>query len=103
MTGDDVTFPCSHGGQWPLGGAARPGPGDFPPPPVHAQPQTWKVIVGAGGDAPNVSLDQMYPKSLMIHVGDTVSFERTVPGPPHTVTFLSGSAPPPLFLPVPDG
>jgi plastocyanin len=45
----------------------------------------------------------MYPGIATIHVEDTVSFERTVPGPPRTVTFLSGAAPPPLFLPMPGG
>ncbi|MFN8535239.1 MAG: hypothetical protein U0556_17010 [Dehalococcoidia bacterium] len=43
----------------------------------------------------------MFPKSLTIRVGDTVSFTRNTPGPPHTVTFLSGAPAPEAFIPVP--
>lgn len=62
---------------------------------------TWQVQVGAGGNAPNVAIDGMFPKSLTIRVGDTVSFTRNTPGPPHTVTFLSGAPAPEAFIPVP--
>ncbi|GIW07406.1 MAG: hypothetical protein KatS3mg060_2211 [Dehalococcoidia bacterium] len=70
---------------------------------AQAQETTWRVQVGATGNAPNVAIDGMFPKSLTIRVGDTVTFERNVPGPPHTVTFLSGAPAPETFIPVPGG
>jgi len=62
---------------------------------------TWKIQVGANGDAPNQDLTLMLPSKLTVNVGDTVNFVLNQPGAPHTVTFVSGAPEPDLFIPVP--
>lgn len=62
---------------------------------------TWKIQVGANGDAPNQDLTLMLPSKLTINVGDTVNFVLNQPGAPHTVTFVSGAPEPDLFIPIP--
>lgn len=59
----------------------------------------WRVRV-AGMDMENmIDAQAFFPTELTINAGDAVYFE--LPNPPgfHTITFLSGEAPPPLLIP----
>jgi plastocyanin len=64
--------------------------------------RVWRVRV-AGMDMENMlDIQAFFPSELTINAGDAVYFE--LPDPPgfHTITFLSGEDPPPLFIPDPD-
>jgi plastocyanin len=72
-------------------------------PPARAAAQEAReltVLAGAGQDT--VSINAFFPASLRVRTGDTVTWKINS-DEPHTASFLSGSAPPPEPIPIPDG
>jgi plastocyanin len=59
---------------------------------------TWQVAVGAQSPDAGKQANFFFTKSITIDAGDTVTWTSQA-GEIHTVTFLAGGAPPPLFTP----
>jgi plastocyanin len=72
--------------------------------PGRAQPAgtTWKVLIGA--ETPDHALQgqDFYPRTITVKLGDSITWTKNVVLE-HTVTFLSGTKPPDLLVPQPDG
>ncbi len=64
--------------------------------------QVYTVLVGAEKSSLGVSLMSFFPKTLQIHIGDTVEWKINS-NEIHTVTFLAGSPMPDLIIPAPSG
>jgi plastocyanin len=82
--------------------------GGMPPmaatPAVGPQPDgttTWKVAVGGMNMETGAGYNIFLPEEITINVGDRIYFENTMGF--HTITFLSGEAVKPAFLPAPEG
>ena len=77
-------------------------PAAVAPPTLGEQPDgthLWRVRV-AGMDEENlIDMQAFFPKEITINAGDGILFEFPTPPGFHTVTFLSGGAVPPLFIP----
>jgi plastocyanin len=70
---------------------------------AHAQePKTFSVLVGAEDASVGATVNAFFPDTLLIHVGDTVHWERNA-NEIHTVTFLAGTPIPDLIIPAPSG
>jgi len=63
---------------------------------------TWRVSVGAQTPDKGIQADAFLTPKVSINVGDTVTWTVKT-DEIHTVTFLSGQAPPPLIVPTPNG
>lgn len=61
-------------------------------------PQTYTVLVGLEQSNKGVDVEAYFPRSVTIHVGDTVHWVQNT-YEIHTVTFLDGVQLPPLLLP----
>jgi plastocyanin len=72
-------------------------------PVAHAQePKTFTVLVGAEDTSVGVVVDAFFPDTVLIHVGDTVHWQRNA-NEIHTVSFLAGTPMPDLRIPAPAG
>ncbi|MDP9359803.1 MAG: plastocyanin/azurin family copper-binding protein, partial [Chloroflexota bacterium] len=81
----------------PLQEAATPPPAATPP--LGERPDgtyTWRVQVGAFGEADLIEAMAFLPEEITVNAGDSVFFD--IHGF-HTVTFPSGQEPPPLLVP----
>lgn len=66
--------------------------------PVGAAHQTWTVIAGGGVRDASIVSNFFSPRTIEIHVGDTVRWQFQRPWAVHTVTFTSGQKPPELTM-----
>ena len=64
-------------------------------------PRELTLLAGAGEDT--VSVNAFLPSNVTVRVGDTVTWKLNQPDEPHTTTFLSGGARPPVAIPVEGG
>ena len=62
------------------------------------QPTAWKAKVGAQTSDMSVQANAFLPRDISVNVGDTITW-TVATGEFHTVSFLSGGAPPPLIIP----
>jgi plastocyanin len=63
---------------------------------------SWKLSFPPPGNAP-YAVNRFVPSRLSIGVGDSVTWDNNVEGPPHTVTFLGGTAAPAPIMPAASG
>jgi plastocyanin len=66
--------------------------------PVGATHQTWTVMAGGGVRDASIVSNFFNPRTIEIHVGDTVRWQFRKPWQLHTVTFTSGEKPPELTM-----
>lgn len=69
--------------------------------PQAAAPRELTLLVGAGEDT--VSVNAFLPSNVTVRAGDTVTWKLNQPDEPHTTTFLSGGARPPVAIPIEGG
>lgn len=68
----------------------------LPAAPAHGgSGATWTVVVGGANPDSSVVSSAFFPHTLTVRVGDTVRWVFDRRWPEHTVTFLSGTTPPP--------
>lgn len=64
----------------------------------------WQIYVGGDANVPNstdsADVMQFFPPNISVKQGDTITWTNTQ-DVPHTVTFLSGAAPPAIIAPIP--
>lgn len=59
----------------------------------------WNDVIG--GETAEAAIDQFFPANITVNAGDTVTWTNPLADVPHTVTFTSGAALPPLVTPAP--
>jgi len=74
----------------------------LPAPAAAASPVTWKVDAGAASRDQAIQVNAFLPREISVNVGDTITWTNPA-GEFHTVSFLSGQAPPPLIIVGPGG
>ena len=62
--------------------------------------RVWRVQVSGGSEPDLLEYMTFFPREIIINAGDTLFFDFKSLFSPHTVTFLSGQAAPPLLVPV---
>src|SRR3954453_14949242 len=86
--------------------APAPAPGGWPatprpaPPAAHAaDPVGWQATAGTSTRDEAVQVNAFLPKNLTVDVGDSITWTLRS-GEFHTVTFPSGTEPPPFIIPI---
>jgi plastocyanin len=69
--------------------------------PKDAAPREITLLVGSGQDT--TSVNAFLPTEVTVRVGDTVTWKLGHPDEPHTTTFLSKGARPPVAIPIAGG